>query len=213
MKAHWRKLLSFLPEKSQRKYFRSFFEKEHNNWIVKGRPLPVSNLSKQQALKAMQQQFGLKILVETGTYLGDTLFALKNDFDQLFSIELSDHYYRLAQKRFKNSTNINLLLGDSGKVLKDLVPTLKSPALFWLDGHYSGGLTAKGDLECPVYEELKAIFSSPYKHVIFIDDARLFIGKNDYPTFDSLTEFVKKYKPEYHITIENDCIRLLPSAA
>lgn len=211
MKAHWRKILSFLPEKTQRKYYHNFFQKEHQEWILKGKPLPVSNLAKQEALRFFKEKYKLNILVETGTYLGDTLYALANDFEQLYSIELSQHYYDLAKKRFKNFKQINLLYGDSGKVLNELVPTLKGPALFWLDGHYSGGLTAKGDLECPVYDELNAIFASPHKHVIFIDDARLFIGKNDYPTVENLTKYVQSKKSDYNISVENDCIRLVPN--
>ena len=162
-------------------------------------------------MQSFQRKYAIKTLVETGTYLGDTLYAMTPDFEQLYSIELSGHYYRLAQKRFKNFNNIHLLLGDSGKVLKDLVPTLTSPALFWLDGHYSGGLTAKGDKECPVYEELNAIFSSPQQHFIFIDDARLFVGANDYPTLENLQSFVKNAKPTYIFSVENDCVRLVPS--
>ncbi len=212
MKAHWRKILSFLPGKTERKYYQKFFLKEHNEWVVKGKPLPVSNYSKQEALRAFQQKYNIKTLVETGTYLGDTLYALAHDFVELYSIELSEHYYKLAQLRFRNYSNVHLLQGDSGKVLKELVPKLNNPALFWLDGHYSGGLTAKGDLECPVYEELKAIFSSAYNHIIFIDDARLFVGSNDYPTLENLQTFVKNEKPAYQFLVENDCIRLVPSA-
>ena len=210
MKAHWRTILSFLPDNIARKYYKNFFVKEHNEWLIKGKPLPVSNFSKQEALKSFQRKYAIKTLIETGTYLGDTLYAMAPAFEQLYSIELSEHYYRLAQKRFKNFNNIHLLLGDSGKVLKDLVPKLTSPALFWLDGHYSGGLTAKGDKECPVYEELNAIFSSPHHHFIFIDDARLFVGANDYPTLENLQSFVKNAQPNYKFSVENDCVRLVP---
>ena len=194
MKAHWRKLLSFLPENIERKYYKKFFQKEHEQWLGQGKLLPVSNHSKQEALRTFQQKYSLKILVETGTYLGDTLYGVAPYFEQLYSIELSQYYYHFAQKRFNKFDKINLLQGDSGKVLKELVPKLKSPALFWLDGHYSGGLTAKGDKECPVYEELNSIFLSPYNHVIFIDDARLFIGKDDYPTFGKFERVCKKPK-------------------
>ena len=210
MKAHWRKILSFLPKATERKYYKNFFFKEHNDWVVKGKPLPVSNFSKQDALRTFQQQYAIDTLVETGTYLGDTLYAMAHDFVNLYSIELSEHYYKLAQKRFRKYSNVHLLQGDSGKILKILVPKLKTPALFWLDGHYSGGLTAKGDLECPVYEELKAIFLSRYNHIVFIDDARLFVGVNDYPTLENLQSFVKNNKPGYQFLVENDCIRLVP---
>ena len=211
MKSHWRKLLSILPAAMEKKYYKEFFLKEHNEWVEKGRNLPVSNYSKQQVLKEFQQKYQMKILVETGTYLGDTLYALSDDFEQLYSIELSIHFYALACKRFRNIPKVTLLQGDSGKVLKELVPQLTSKAIFWLDGHYSGGLTAKGEKECPVYEELTYIFSSPHQHLVFVDDARLFIGKNDYPTLEEMKEFVTLHKPGYQFSVENDCIRLLPT--
>ncbi len=211
MKSHWRKLLAALPAKVERKYYGKFFSKEHQNWIAKGSLLPVSNLSKQQVLRQFQQAHNVDTLIETGTYLGDTLFALYDDFTQLYSIELSTYYYLKAKKRFKHLPKVELLNGDSGKVLHRLVPTLEGKAIFWLDGHYSGGLTAKGKMECPVYEELAAIFVSPFEHLIFIDDARLFTGQNSYPAIDQLQAFVQENKPDYHISLENDCIRLLPS--
>jgi hypothetical protein len=210
MKSHWRKILSLLPANLEKKYYSKFFIKEHEEWEQNGKRLPVSNLTKQQALREFQKRYGLKTLVETGTYLGDTLYALSDSFDQLYSIELSQYYYNLARKRFRKIPKIHLLQGDSGLVLKQLLPTLDAPAIFWLDGHYSGGLTAKGEKECPVFEELTPIFSSPFQHLIFIDDARLFIGKNDYPTVEEMKDFVKSHKRSYNLSIENDCIRLLP---
>jgi hypothetical protein len=55
------------------------------------------------------------------------------------------------------------------------VRQLQEPALFWLDGHYSGVDTGKDELDTPVSAELEAILGSPVKgHVILIDDARCF---------------------------------------
>lgn len=213
MKNHWRKLLAFLPSNLERSSYKKFFIKEHKEWEEKGKPLPVSNLSKQEALRTCQRKYQVKIFVETGTYLGDTLYTLSFDFLRLYSIELSTHYYQLAKRRFKKFSHVHLLQGDSGAVLKELVPTLDAPAIFWLDGHYSGGLTAKGEKECPVFEELASIFSSPFNHFIFIDDARLFIGKHDYPTLEQLKDFIQLNKPGYQWCIENDCIQLLPTEA
>ena len=42
---------------------------------------------KQKPLLAHAQQYGLKILVETGTCFGDTIDALHGDFEQIISIE------------------------------------------------------------------------------------------------------------------------------
>lgn len=211
MKKHWRILNSFLPEKVERKNYESFFKQEHNNWILKGKPLPVSHLSKQMVLKDFAKKYNIQTLVETGTYMGDMIYSMLPHFSTLYSIELSNFFYEKAKKRFKNNDKVKLLNGDSAFVLKEVVTLLNEPCIFWLDGHYSGGFTAKGIKECPVYEELNAIFNSPLNHIVIIDDARLFIGKNDYPTIEDLKEFVKTNKPNYKLEIENDAIRLMDS--
>ena len=42
-------------------------------------------------------------------------------------------------------------------VLPKLLPNLSGDINFWLDGHYSSGLTFKGDQECPIKDELDQI--------------------------------------------------------
>ena len=212
MQSHWRKLLSLLPYRIERKLYNNYFVREDAvAQKSNGLKLP-SNLAKHNVLRQLQQKYTITTLVETGTYLGDTLYVLYNDFEQLYSIELSQFYYNNAVERFNAYNRISLIHGDSGQRLKELIPLLKNSTLFWLDGHYSGGLTAKGDKECPVYEELKAIFVSPFEHFVIIDDARLFVGENDYPALQELKEFVMKHKPNYMFFVENDSIRLLPTA-
>jgi hypothetical protein len=66
-----------------------------------------------------------------------------------------------------------------------------------------------GKKSCPIYEELHAIFNAAaYPHIILIDDARLFIGKDDYPTIKELSDFIKKFKPNALISIESDIIHV-----
>lgn len=211
MKNHWRKLYAALPEKLERKGFHSYFTKEHKRLSIDNPAGVASNLTKQNVLLQLQHRYQLSTLVETGTYLGDTLFAVYPAFNKLYSIELSEHYYNKAKKRFKRFPKINLIHGDSGQELKKLVGQLSAPALFWLDGHYSGGLTAKGEKECPIFEELNAIFSSSLPHVIVIDDARLFVGAKDYPTVDELRNYLQTHRPNYSLSIDTDSIRLLPN--
>jgi hypothetical protein len=86
---------------------------------------------------------------------------------------------------------------------------LNEPAIFWLDGHYSGGFTAMGEKETPVYEELKIIFSNKQDHVILIDDARLFNGNDGYPTFDDLKIFIHQHYPQQLIKVSDDCIQFV----
>ncbi|MCS6824710.1 MAG: hypothetical protein NZ529_10475, partial [Cytophagaceae bacterium] len=142
--------------------------------------------------------YGCKILVETGTYKGDMIEAQLNNFDEIISIELSLELWEKAKNRFKYHSKVNLIQGDSGKELQNVCTNLKDRTLFWLDGHYCGGNSTKGDLECPIYNELKAIFKSPIKHVILIDDARYFIGKRDYPTIKELKNFRIRHLSDNH---------------
>lgn len=206
MKDHWRRLASLTPAFVEKKIYDIHFRYLHKQWEKGDRSLPPSHLVKQRMVKQYAAEGKHEILVETGTYMGDMIFAMQDVFRKIYSIELSPFFYQKALKRFKKYKHIKLTEGDSGKVLEALVPTLDASALFWLDGHYSGGTTALGDKECPIYEELSHILKSPLNHSIIIDDARLFVGKNDYPTVDDLQQFVSSKKPQSHFQFENDAI-------
>jgi hypothetical protein len=81
--------------------------------------------------------------------------------------------------------------------------------LFWLDGHYSGGITAKGRTDTPVAEELEHILTHPVMgHVVLIDDARCFVGQDHYPTLDELKEMILNKRPDWVFDVENDIIRV-----
>ena len=188
---------------------RESLEKQYSNWLLGGKPLPNPHKFKQDIIKEYQQNFDCKTFVETGTYIGDMLDAQLDSFTKLYSIELQPFLYYRAKNRFKNESKIHLIKGDSGIKLRALIPKLTSTVLFWLDGHYSMGITAKGDKECPILEELDAILTlSKLHHVILIDDARLFTGENDYPTIDQLKTFIEKYTSNLLLEIKDDVIRI-----
>jgi len=180
-------------------------------WIQAGcigiAPPPV----KRMVISAYRKRYGLTRFIETGTHLGDTLaYIAQQKVVNATSIELDETFYRAAKQRFAGYPNVTMLEGDSGKLLPVLVHQLQTPALFWLDGHYSGGDTGKGVLDTPVSAELEAILGSPVKgHVILIDDARCFDGTQDYPYLDQLLEMVR-LKNTYHIEVSTDIIRLTP---
>lgn len=157
------------------------------------------------------RQFGLRMLVETGTFLGDMIFACRREFDAIISIEVSPYLYALAHERLKRYSHVTLLLGDSGQQIETALDKVTQPALFWLDAHYSGGITGKSDLESPIFQELQMIFNHPIKdHVILIDDARCFTGQNDYPTLAGVRDIVQQNYAGHQMTVENDIIRILP---
>lgn len=170
--------------------------------------LPVVHIVKQNNIHKYREEYGFKVLVETGTYMGDMVQAQLSNFSQIFSVELGVELHRNAVKRFEKYSNVKILQGDSGIVLKDLIKEISEPALFWLDGHYSSGTTAKGDKITPVLEELRTILNSEYIHGILIDDARLFVGEDDYPTIDQVCSFVMELDPDREVIVADDIIRV-----
>lgn len=186
-------------------------EEQLAEWERNGRPIPPPHIVKQMAIEEYRKKFHTEILVETGTYMGDMVEAQRDQFKKIYSIELSEKLFNKAQKRFKDHLHIKIVQGDSGTVLNKLMAQIDKPALFWLDGHYSGGITAKGEKECPVPEELKIIFKSPLPHIILIDDARLFNGTHDYPTIEQIEEIIRPNNRPYLVETKDDIIRLTPS--
>jgi len=186
--------------------------RNYNEWIQKGCPSPPPHIVKQKTIKEYAEKYNLSVFVETGTYLGDMVNAMKKSFDKIYSIELSEKLADDAKKRFEKQKHITILQGDSGKVFKELLPKIQSPCLFWLDGHYSEGFTAKGDLETPIMEELSHVSKHPlaHKHLILIDDARCFNGEHDYPTIEQVKEFVAERGFD-EFELKHDIIRVRAS--
>jgi len=167
---------------------------------------------KQSVLLDFQKRFSLNTLIETGTYLGDMVYAMRNHFQKIYSIELGKDLYDNALRRFKNERHISILHGDSSKLLPEILKNIGEPCLFWLDAHDSSGLTAKGDAVTPIIEELKVIFSHKIKnHVVLIDDASGFNGKNNYPSLETLEGIISDRNPDYVLEVRDDIVRIYPS--
>ncbi|WP_069660398.1 hypothetical protein [Arcticibacter eurypsychrophilus] len=191
-------LVNFLPLS-----VKEFVQKEYEI-----REWKKQHLVKQLAIKEYKNKSNYSTLVETGTYLGDMVYAQLNNFKQIYSIELGEDLWREAVARFKDSSHVVILQGDSSKILKDVVLELKGESIFWLDGHYSAGVTAKGDKECPVYEELTTILDSNLNHIILIDDARCFNGIGDYPKKEELFKYILSRRSKSKIEVKDDIIRV-----
>lgn len=178
-------------------------------WEKQGRPSPPPHIIKEELIRDYAKTFNTNILIETGTYLGDMVHAMKKSFSRVISFELDQTLATQARQRFSSDSHIEIIQGDSGKLLGDYLANINEPCLFWLDGHYSGGITAKGPLETPIKNELTAILSHAVDgHVVLIDDARCFTGENDYPTLDELKSFVAARKPNYKFSLQHDVIRI-----
>lgn len=153
--------------------------------------------------------------VETGTYQGGTCFWAAQFFNKVYTIEIDPVMSRSTASKPDCPKNIEFLVGNS----KDILPQLASNKLngrsfFWLDGHWCGG--GGKDEECPLMEELTAIRSLK-DAVIFIDDARCFLGPlplphdaTHWPRIDEIFQKLKELFPDNFTTIQDDVIMSVP---
>lgn len=170
-------------------------------------------------LRRIARAHGLRVFVETGTYRGDTLAAMAPRVDRAYSIEIEPRLAGDARARFARRGSVVVLEGDSAVLLRTVLSGVDEPALFWLDGHWSGGDTGAGELDSPVRAELDAILDHPVdRHVVLVDDARFFPGANDtrresgtgFPSYDELVGTVRARRPGWSIDVVDDVIRIVP---
>jgi hypothetical protein len=176
-------------------------------WRNEGWFVPVPHFVRRAMLVSQARAIDAGIFVETGTYKGGTTWCLLGMFRRIVTIEVVPELAALAKERFNGHSEVTVIEGDSASVLPDVCMSLDAPCLFYLDGHYSGGITGMGDSECPVIEELRVILTLakvPFR--IVIDDARLFGTDPAYPTVRSVGNLVKKHHPLMQVRVENDAI-------
>lgn len=144
-----------------------------------------------------------KCFVETGSYKGDGIqYAIKAGFKSIKSVELSLALFSHCENRFRNNPCINLYLGKSVDKLGFMIKKIEESITFWLDAHYSEGITVKGDEMSPILKELAIIEKHPIKtHTILIDDRRLF-GTPHFGIVkeEDITKALKRINKDYHIS-------------
>lgn len=185
-----------------------------DKWCRDGWSLPLPCVLKRAIIKAKARKMGAEIFVETGTYRGDTVWFFRNDFRSIFTIEVQPNLARLAAERFAGYPHITVVEGDSADKLAEVIPRITGPCLFWLDGHYSAGITGKGASDCPIWGELDAILGHlGHPFGLLIDDARCFDGTGGYPPIDELRKHLAERLPGHGWAVENDIIRVMPAAS
>ena len=180
-------------------------------WIDAGRPHPIPQACKRILINEIGQRYSLRVLVETGTNFGQTVSSAIGTFETIYSIELDEALWKHASQRFAHRADVRLRRGDSARELQGILDELREPALFWLDAHYSGDGTARGDQDSPIMQELASIAAHQVRaHAILIDDARLFVGRDGYPSIEDCRAAVKRWWPAHGYDVSDDVIRVLP---
>jgi hypothetical protein len=124
--------------------------------------------------------------IETGSYQGDGInSAIESGFKTIISIEITPQYYGLCKEKYKDNKGVIIVLGDSSKVLKNIINKINQPITFWLDAHHcsSTALYSKDAGWFALRQELEIIKQHHIKnHTILIDDWRCF--DQSYSFFD-----------------------------
>jgi hypothetical protein len=196
--------------KKIQKRFRIIRQRLHNRalikkWLKSGSHYPPPHEYLEETLKSYAIKFNSRSLVETGTYLGATAWALQDDFDKIYTIELNIDHYLNAREKFHFLEHIEVIKGESSEQLATILENFNQPVLFWLDTH---AWLEKGLKEFSILKELKVILSAAINHVILINDARLFTGENGYPSLIEIRNYITSLRPEFHFEVEHDIIRV-----
>ena len=179
-------------------------------WIQGQFRSPAPNIVK---WSLMERWGGNAIWIETGTYLGETTMKLAQGNQFVISIEPEISLFINAERKFRNAKNVVLLNGTSELKLLEAINLAKEKdeedISFWLDGHFSEGLTYLGDTDSPIVFELNMIateLSDCARLTILIDDVRSFSATNrvvrGYPSLTYLVEYADTNR--WFWTIEHD---------
>jgi hypothetical protein len=125
----------------------------YQDWAEREYAAPSPHFVKQKVL--LRNGLPDATWVETGTYLGDTTSILSTVAKMVYSIEPEPTLFSKAEQRFSNTSNVKIIKGLSEEVFPKLLPTISGNVCFWLDGHYSEGITFKGPQDTPIMDELR----------------------------------------------------------
>ena len=138
----------------------------------------------------LRDKYSLDIFIETGTYAGITAEWAAKHFFQVHTIEQSEEYFSLAEKRLLNLPNVFTYLSDSRMALPQVVTrTNERGVLFYLDAHWSEGAHyGRPLIDSVVVDEILLVNEwSNNTHAIIVDDAHRF-GTERWPTKRAVVE-------------------------
>ena len=123
--------------------------------------------------------------------------------------------YDGAVTRFASNPRVQVVNGDSGTELPRHVDRSR-PTLYYLDAHWSGGVTAGEEIDCPIRDELAALAHGNPDDCIVIDDAHLFEtppawrDASKWPPMAELRELLAEIHPRHHVSVVADQVIAVP---
>lgn len=176
---------------------------------------------KKEFLKQIVYDFKPTIFIETGTYAGETTEQAIDLFNEIHTIELQESMYNEAKKKFSTFKNVHVYNGESGDILKMILPNLRdNKILFFLDAHYCGIGTGWGRNITSIIDELNAIKRAEIKDcLILIDDVRgfgtdilnkEFICAEGYPSIQKIYSMLQEINANFDYILLGDTLFAYP---
>jgi hypothetical protein len=125
---------------------------------------------------SLKEKYGLDRFLETGTLVGHTAMWAAEHFRDVITVDIEHNIE--AEINLSRYERLKQFHVDSGWFLNIYPP--EGPTLFWLDAHTNDS--------CPVLKEIECINRSTLRHVILVDDARLFGDLPAWPTLKEVCE-------------------------
>jgi hypothetical protein len=130
----------------------------------------------QELALRIKEACGSEVFIETGTFKGETTRWAAKNFKQVVTVEIDPEMFSAAAETFREFGNIDARLGDSRKILTEILPALNDcKPVIWLDAHACG----KEDKDSPLLEEIELINRLCPRAAILIDDARFILAPID----------------------------------
>ena len=186
---------------------RNFLRVREFVWVLAGAKPPAPQSVKMRVLRRWSRPGD--VWVETGTYLGDTTSNLRRIGSAVVTIEPEPTLAEMARRRFSRFQNITVVNGTSEEAFPDVVASVSGSVSFWLDGHYSAGITFLGESETPVESELRSVTNQIERFdsvTVFVDDFRCFGASRNavgpYPSRAFLVDWAETNGLQW--TVEHD---------
>ena len=110
----------------------------------------------------IKEHFGINKVLELGSAVGGTTKWLSESFDTVITTEINPSYRNVCLQRIKGANNVKSLLGDTLKLLPEILSTCDEKTLVFADDHWG--------IHCPLLDELRMIAEAGIKPVIAIHD-------------------------------------------
>jgi hypothetical protein len=181
-------------------------------WRLRGEPERSPHLLKQRTVEEYARRYSLRVLVETGTYYGEMVAAMRKRFDAIYSVEFDVGLAGRAQKKFARWPHIHIVQGDSQQAVPRILQLLDQRALFWLDAGYYGWAGLQGNRQ-RLTTELESILGHRIRgHVVLMDDARGLNGENGAPTVEELAQHLEDKFPSWTLKVKHDILRIVAAS-